>query len=92
MKIGKQRKFLSVRLPNCKDLLIEIAGNKYLIVYNTKFGFINEIKIFHKSRGVKELPSRLIHATDLKKFCKFICISLFYGIRAKISAISKDRE
>lgn len=92
MKIGKQRKFLSASLPNCKDLLIEIEGKKYFIVYNTKLGFINEIRIFPQSMGAKQLPCRLIHATDFKEMYRYICMRCFYAICAKISAIRRDTE
>ncbi|GEM_PF-1693242 len=84
MKIGKEIKFLSTSLPNCKDLIIEIDGKKYLVVYNTKLGFINEIKIFSKSLGVKELPCRLIHATNFKEMYKYIFKRCFYGIRTSL--------
>ena len=92
MKIGKQRKFLSTNLPNCKDLVIEINGKKYFIVYNTKLGFVNEIRVFSKSMGVEELTCRLIHATDFKRMYMSIFKRVFYGIRAKIAVISKDTE
>lgn len=91
MKIGEQRKFLSVNLPNCKDLTVEIDGKKYLIIYNTKLGFIYEIRVFQKM-GAKELPCKLIHATNFKEMYKFIFIRCFYAIRDKITVISKDTE
>lgn len=92
MKIGKKREILSISLPNCKDLAIEIDGKKYLIVYNTKLGFVNEIRIFSKSMGMKELNCRLLYATDFKKMYKFIFKRIFYCIRAKIAVISEERD
>ena len=89
MKRGKKKRFLGARLPDYKHVHIEIEGRKYYILYNTKLGYVNEVRIFPKSLTTKEFECRIIKAADFKGMWKYIFMCCFYSIRHKITEIFK---